>query len=326
MLIVQRIETDPYFNLAAEEYLLRDFSEDCFMLWRNEPSVIIGKHQNAMAEVNHELLRKLELKLVRRISGGGTVYHDLGNINYSFIRTGEKETLVDFKRFTKPVIELLVSLGVEARFEGRNDLRINGLKFSGNAEHVYKNRVLHHGTLLFSSDLSKLNQVLESGTGQYSDKAVKSIRSVVTNISEHLQARLDTIDFMNLLLHHIGRTHPNTKQYFFNALDYQRINDLVQKKYSTWQWNYGYSPDYIFAKEIRINDKIMHVKFMVKNGFVDEVFVMGTDINTIGQEKLKESLTGVAHDYHSIVSSIQDPDLIGYLEVKSVDELAKQFF
>lgn len=326
MLIIQRIETDPYFNLAAEEYVLRAFSEDCFMLWRNEPSVIIGKHQNAMAEINHAFIRQHELKIVRRISGGGTVYHDLGNINFTFIRNGEKETLVDFRRFTKPVIELLVSLGIDARFEGRNDLRINGLKFSGNAEHVYKNRVLHHGTLLFNSDLSKLNQVIKVEAGKYSDKAVKSIRSVVTNISEHLQIPIDIIDFMDLLIQHIASSYPDSKEYLFNASDYQRINELVQKKYSTWQWNYGYSPDYVFEKEVRIYGKILHVKLIVKNGFVNEVLVAGTDIDPIGQEKLRTAITGLAHNYQTFINELKSPELLNYLEVRSAEELASQFF
>ncbi|MDP2424542.1 MAG: lipoate--protein ligase family protein, partial [Bacteroidales bacterium] len=233
MLCINRNETDPWFNLAAEEYVLRSFTDDCFMLWRNEPSIIVGKHQNTLAEINHNFVREHGIRVVRRISGGGAVYHDQGNINFSFVANGEKDKLVDFRRFTKPILEVLVNLGVDARFEGHNDLKINGMKFSGNAEHVYKNRVLHHGTLLFDSDLEMINQALTIDSEKFSDKAVKSIRSKVKNISYHLPGQMEITDFMDIVLNHVLKSHPDATLYSFDELDYERIEELVRTKYST---------------------------------------------------------------------------------------------
>jgi lipoate---protein ligase len=162
MLCIYNPSTEPYFNMAAEEYLLKNFSANIFMLWRNDNAVVVGKHQNSLAEINHDFVQQNNIKVVRRLSGGGTVFHDLGNLNFTFITNGEGEELVNFRKFTQPILEVLLQLGVHAKFEGRNDLTINGLKFSGNAEHVFKKRTLHHGTLLFSSKISDLTQALKS--------------------------------------------------------------------------------------------------------------------------------------------------------------------
>ncbi|HKK33050.1 MAG TPA: lipoate--protein ligase family protein, partial [Desulfomicrobiaceae bacterium] len=151
MRCIHNTSLDPYFNLAAEEYLLRNTDRDCFMLWRNTPAVIVGKNQNAHAEINEEYVREKSIVVVRRLTGGGAVFHDLGNINFTFISCGQTLKEIDFNRFTSPIVEALRELGVNAEFQGRNDLVIDGMKFSGNAQHVERDRVLHHGTLLYSS-------------------------------------------------------------------------------------------------------------------------------------------------------------------------------
>ena len=156
MICIADHRTDPYFNLAAEEYLLKSKNEDYFMLWRNEPSIVVGKHQNALAEIDLLYAREKGFKVARRISGGGTVFHDLGNLNFSFISNGEEGKLINYRKYATPIVEVLGMLGIEATFSKRDDILIEGMKISGNASHVYKQRVLHHGTLLFSSDLSDL--------------------------------------------------------------------------------------------------------------------------------------------------------------------------
>ncbi|HRC66441.1 MAG TPA: lipoate--protein ligase family protein, partial [Bacteroidales bacterium] len=148
MFCINNQNTNPYFNLASEEYLLKNYEEDVFMLWRNEPSIIIGKHQNALAEINIEYVKENHIKVVRRITGGGAVFHDLGNLNFTFISNSpNSKPVMNFKKYTQPIVDVLVNLGVDARFEGRNDIVIDGKKISGNAECVYKNRFLHHGTI-----------------------------------------------------------------------------------------------------------------------------------------------------------------------------------
>ena len=174
MLCIINTNTKPYFNLAAEDYVLRNFKDDCFMLWRNKPSIIIGKHQNTLAEINLEYVKDNNIDVVRRLSGGGAVFHDLGNLNFTFIKNAKDEgSLVDFKKYIQPILEVLQSLGVNAKFEGRNDIMIDGKKISGNAEHVFKRRVLHHGTLLFLSQIADLSKALKVNPLKYQDNGVK---------------------------------------------------------------------------------------------------------------------------------------------------------
>ncbi len=161
MLCIHHHSTDPYFNIATDEYIFKHLDEDCFMLWQNDNAIIVGKHQNTLAEINLDYVKEKDIKVVRRLSGGGAVYHDLGNLNFTFTRTSDKEDMVDFRRYTKPVLEVLQGLGIDAKFEGRNDLTIEGKKFSGNAEHVFKNKVMHHGTLLFSSEMKDVSGALK---------------------------------------------------------------------------------------------------------------------------------------------------------------------
>ncbi|MCU0371125.1 MAG: lipoate--protein ligase family protein, partial [Bacteroidales bacterium] len=187
---IQRPETDPYYNIAAEEYLLKNATVDTFMTWRNEPSVIIGKHQNTYREINHTFVDSHHLPVIRRITGGGTVYHDPGNISYSFIFLDRKENLIDFREFTKPITLFLQNLGLPASFEGKNNITINGFKVSGNSAHLYKNKVLYHGTLLFKSDLDMLVQAISGRERAYKDKSVRSVRAKVTNISDLLHEDL----------------------------------------------------------------------------------------------------------------------------------------
>ncbi|PKP15313.1 MAG: lipoate--protein ligase, partial [Bacteroidetes bacterium HGW-Bacteroidetes-22] len=200
MLCIKDSNTDPYFNLAADEYVMKNFKEDCFMLWRNEPSIIVGKHQNTLAEINVDYVKENSIKVVRRITGGGAVFHDLGNLNFTFIRNSEEGAQVDFRKFTQPIIDVLQKIGINAVFEGRNDLTIDGKKFSGNAEHVWKKRTLHHGTLLFSAVITDLSAALKVNPLKFNDKAVKSVRSRVTNISEHLKEKMDVLEFRDRIM------------------------------------------------------------------------------------------------------------------------------
>ena len=203
MLCILHQSTDPYFNIATDEYIFKNLKEDCFMLWRNDNAIIVGKHQNTLAEINVDYVKERGIKVVRRLSGGGAVYHDLGNLNFTFTRTGENTEMVDFERYTLPIIEVLQNLGVDAKFEGRNDLTIEGKKFSGNAEHVFKNKVLHHGTILYSSEMKDVSGALKINPLKYKDRAVKSIPKRVTNVSNHLKEPLALDDFTQKIMDHV---------------------------------------------------------------------------------------------------------------------------
>ncbi len=190
--------TDPYVNLAIEEYLFDKFTDDFFIIWQNEPTVVIGKNQNVYAEIDHTYLKSNNIKVARRITGGGAVYHDLGNVNYSFIGSNSEEG-INFERFTAPIISLLSKMGLSAELSGRNDILIDEKKISGNAQCNRKGRVLHHGTLLFNSDLSVLSRVLQVDPEKLRSKALNSTRSRVTNIKELLSFDMSTEEFMDSL-------------------------------------------------------------------------------------------------------------------------------
>jgi lipoate-protein ligase A len=226
MLILAPATTNPYTNLATEEYLLKNSPSDIFMLWRSQPAVIVGKHQNAMAEINYHFVRENGIPVIRRLSGGGTVYHDLGNLNYTFIMNGTEGNLVNFRRFAQPIIDVLHGVGVDARLEGKNDLRVNGKKISGNAEHVYKNRVLHHGTLLVESNLVNLGMALKAPTNRYSDRAVQSIRSVVANLNDYLDRPVTADDMANRILGYMALLFPKSARY--------ELSDSEQEGMANW--------------------------------------------------------------------------------------------
>ena len=271
MLIIKRESQDPYFNLAAEEYLVKNIEEPCFMLWQNKPSLIIGKHQNPLKEVDLQFAAKENIPIIRRISGGGSVYHDLGNINYSFIDFGKADSLVNFAKYSQPILRVLLSLGVEAKLEGKNDLNIQGRKFSGNASHVYHNKVLHHGTLLYSSDLLILEQSLSINKTNIIDKAIRSNRSEVCNIIDYLEPKLPIEAFKEKIIETIKSLFSNWKELAFSAEQINEINKLAQDKYKSWEWNFGYSPKYSIQNTKSINGKQIHFKISVSKGFIQEI-------------------------------------------------------
>jgi len=273
MLCISTDITGPYFNIASEEYLLKNFSDDIFLLYCNEPSIIIGKHQNTFAEINYWLVKEKQIKVVRRLSGGGTVYHDPGNLNFCFIRNGNAGSLVDFQKFTRPILEMLQKLGVPAERSGRNDLIVNGLKISGNAEHVYKNRTLHHGTLLVCSNLEDLKECLASNMENYHDKAIRSVRSKVNNLREYLPANFTMQLFRDHLAQHVFETFPGARLYTYSEIDKKSIYQLVGEKYSTWEWNFGYSPRFTFKNSGKINGNTIDIEIDIDKGTIQKAML-----------------------------------------------------
>lgn len=296
MLCIHLKNTDPYFCLAAEEYLLKNFTDDIFMLWQSENAVVVGKHQNAMAEINHRFVHEKNIAVCRRISGGGTVFHDAGNVNFTFIKNVKSPAEISFKLFTSPVVEALAKLGIEATTSGRNDLLINGLKISGNAEHVYKNRVLHHGTLLFSSDLENLGQAIKVAPGKYEGKAVQSNRSPVANISQFLKTPMKTGEFIQFLLD-VQLENPENQSYVLNDIDIQAIEKSASEKFSTWEWNFGYSPKYTFKNEVEIEGKKLSVRLVVEKGVIVEAEIGGEYFEGDSAKSFHQVLIKARHDF-----------------------------
>src|SRR5690554_2734304 len=234
---------DPYFCLAAEEYLMKEFSEDIFMLWQSDDTVVIGKHQNAMGEINYRYVHENNIQVARRISGGGTVFHDAGNLNFAYIKNVDSPSEISFARFVQPMVEALAKLGVKATTSGRNDLLADGKKISGNAQHIFKNRVLHHGTLLFDSNLETLGNAIRIVPGKYQGKAVQSNRSIVANILPHLKEKMSLEEFTQFMLD-FELAREGNKKYTLVEDDIRTIQNSADEKFSTWEWNFGYSPKY----------------------------------------------------------------------------------
>lgn len=240
MLCINNTYTDAYFNLASEEYLLKKFQEDIFMLWQNEPSVIVGKYQNVLAEINLDFVKRNGIKVVRRFSGGGTVFHDMGNLNLTFI---EKNKNVNFDKFTKQIIALLSELGINADSDERRAINIDGLKISGSAQCVHKDRVMYHATLLFSSDLSSLISTLESDPKQVENIKdnriyVQSVKSPVTNILKHLEQPLDINIFKKYILDYFLYKSNDNRSYQLTEEDTSAITILKENKYANPDWNF----------------------------------------------------------------------------------------
>jgi lipoate-protein ligase A len=326
MLCIHNQSIEPYYNMAVEEYFFRNFKENIFMLWRNNNAIIVGKHQNTLSEINVDYVKEKEIKVVRRMSGGGAVFHDLGNLNFTFIMNAEDKNLVDFKKYTLPIIEVLQKLGVEAKFEGRNDITIDGKKFSGNAVHVFKNRVLQHGTLLFASQMADISEALKVNPLKFKDKAVKSVRSRVTNISDHLKEPLDQDTFTRMIMDHIREKYPEAVEYEITDEDRKNIQDLADIKYSTWDWNFGYQAKYGFEKLIRTGGGNVEFHLEVKDGIIEKCKIFGDYFNTRETSEIEVALVGVKHEENAIREKLSQFEIDDYFRGVSVDELISCMF
>jgi len=282
---------DPYFNLALEELLLKSSNEEYFMLFVNSPSVIIGKHQSGHIEVNTKFVTKNQIPVIRRISGGGTVYHDLGNLNFSFIRESESGKQVDFRKYTQPVIDFLQQMGVDARFEGKNDLKIDGLKISGNSEHIHRNRVLHHGTILFNTQLDVLRNCIRTDKSRYSSRAVASNPSSVVNLIEKLSCFDDITRFKAAMMDFFLKSYPETYPYELSEIEILEAESVALSKYKTWEWNWAYGPEYSFSNTFEIVKTPHSCLLFVKDGLIMESTISGSQ----KMEKVSKKLVGCRH-------------------------------
>jgi lipoate-protein ligase A len=310
MFLLDSPSTDPYFNIAAEEYLMKETEGDFAYIYVNDPSVIIGKHQNAYAEINLPYILENGIPVVRRISGGGTVWHDTGNVNFSFILSGEEGQLVNFRQYTTPVLACLQDLKLPAEFGSRNEILVEGRKVSGNAEHVYRNRVLHHGTLLFSTDIKALEEALKVEEGKYQGKAVQSVPSRVVNIQDFLDPETGVSVFRKNLADYLSRSFGGSDSYVLSHAEMDRISGLVSKKYSTWEWNFGYSPKYRMDREIDWNGKKLRISLAVEKGRIMEINIVSEKNDRGLFDWLTGILTGVDHDPSKIRERISGTGLV----------------
>lgn len=329
MLCIDTPRIEPYFNQAAEEYFLKNSDENIFMLWRNNNAIIVGKHQNTLAEINVPRVKEKGIKVVRRLTGGGAVFHDLGNINYTFIMGyGEEGARVDFKKYNQPIIDVLASMGVKAEFSGRNDILIDGMKFSGNAEHIYhqKRRVLHHGTLLYASEIADISDALNVNPLKFEGRARKSVRSRVTNISTHLKEDIGVDRFRQKVMDHITTIYPEAVPYTLTETDIAAIQKLADEKYSQWHWNYGYSPGYALKKGIKTPGGHVEVHLDVDKGVITAIDIFGDFFVNRDIDPIKTGLIGVEHREDTVLARLKDLQSSNYFNNISEEELTEAFF
>lgn len=299
--------TDPAFNLAAEQYVFDCLPRDrsYFMLWQNDKAIIIGKYQNTLAEINQPYVEAHQIRVVRRLSGGGAVFHDLGNLNYTFIAdAGELETL-NMRVFCEPIVKALAEFGVTAEINGRNDMTIDGRKFSGNAQYIRHGRVMHHGTLLYSSDLSAVSKALQVDPEKIRAKGMESVRSRVTNIRPYMKEDAPLAAFREMLLTFI-RKGTETEDYAFSEKDLREIERIKKERYDTWEWNYGKSPECTMLKSARVEGcgKI-EVYLKTDHGLITEVHFRGDFFSTKDPEELEPLFLGKRPDANGFTQALE---------------------
>lgn len=298
-------KTDPRYNLALEEYVLKHLNtqEDIILLWQNEPSVIIGRNQNTIEEINSNYIKENDIHVVRRISGGGAVYHDFGNLNYTFVTNNLKDNLNNYRKFTEPVIQALNELGVPAEFSGRNDIVVDGKKFSGNAQSFHRNRMYHHGTILYDANLEMVSKVLQVQLDKIESKGIKSNRSRVTNILPYMNNPMSVKDFKEHLLKYFLNTDAIQENIIeLTPADYNNIERIMNEKYITWEWNYGESPEFDVVKSRRYAGGKIEFYFNVKDGIIENTKIYGDFLGKRDISEIEQRLIGTTYKEESIRS------------------------
>ena len=321
---------DPHFNLAMEEYFIKHFSteEDCIILWQNSPVVVVGKNQNTLAEVNYEYCKANDIQIVRRLSGGGAVYHDLGNLNFTYITNNSHDGIgPNFKKFTQPVINALAQLGVTAELSGRNDITIDGKKFSGNAQYYHKDRVLHHGTILYNSDLSMVQNALNVKQSKIETKGVKSVSSRVTNVFDYLPSKTSIEEFMQTLMNSLLiEAGKKNIPYMLTPEDLAAIKKIQTLRYDTWAWNFGRSPKFNLKQEKRFEQGTVEFYFDVENGSINACNIFGDFFGKHEISELEGMMAGLEFSEAAIAEFFNSINVHDYFGKLSSSELLTCIF
>ena len=321
-------EHNPAVNLALEEYILRQsqVDEDLLLFYVNSPSIIIGRHQNTLEEINQEYVQAHNIHVVRRLSGGGAVYHDLGNLNFSFVTNYMPDNFRNFRKFTEPVVHSLAKLGIKAELSGRNDILVDGRKISGNAQYVTKNRMVSHGTLLFDTDLSQVSKALNVSTSKISSKGIKSVRSRVANISEFLIQPMDIEQFRAHILATYFEEAAEIPTYPLNTNDWGAIHHLSNERYSKWDWNYGSSPDFNIQKKQRFPGGEIDARLKVEKGIIKSIRFYGDFFAESDIEELEKLLIGIRYvpiEIEQVLKSVNFEQYFSGLDFKTFTEFLK---
>ncbi|MFI3175267.1 MAG: lipoate--protein ligase [Bacillota bacterium] len=312
MIYLNSPSTDPKFNLALEQYVFEemDKGQEYFMLWQNANTIVVGKNQNTFEEINHKKVEEKDVTVVRRLSGGGAVYHDMGNLNFTFIMDAKNTSELDIHLFCQPVADLLQKLSVPAEVNGRNDILIEGRKFSGNSQYLRKGRVMHHGTIMFESDLETVAEVLNVAGEKFQSKATKSVRSRVTNIKPYV-GDMTLPEFKKSLISYI--LEDKIEEYTLTEADIKRIEEIKKERYELWEWNYGKSANYAMQESCRIEGfgKI-EVKMNVEDAKISELVIFGDFFGSFDLDDIVGALVGVELKEDEIKKALQPFDIGKY--------------
>ncbi|MCY7498045.1 lipoate--protein ligase LplJ [Bacillus altitudinis] len=305
---------DPMINLAIEEYCLKylDPEETYLLFYINQPSIIIGKNQNTIEEINTKYVEDNGIKVVRRLSGGGAVYHDKGNLNFSFITKDDGDSFHNFKKFTEPVIKALEKLGVKAELSGRNDIMADGRKISGNAQFATRGRIFSHGTLLFDSEIEHVVSALNVKKEKIESKGIKSIRSRVANISELMDQKMTTEEFRKILLSYIFDTNGDVPEYKLTEKDWEKIHEISRDRYQKWEWNYGRSPKFNLQHSKRFPAGSIDLRLEVKKGIIQDCKIFGDFFGVGDIADIEKRLIGHQYDRKTISDVLEDMDMRHY--------------
>jgi len=313
---------DPAINLALEEYIFRQLPDNNYLLFYvNEPSIIIGKNQNTVEEINAEYVKEHNLHIVRRLSGGGAVYHDLGNLNFSFIMKDDGSSFHNFKKFTEPVVQALHEMGIEAELTGRNDIQIGERKISGNAQFHSRGKMISHGTLLFNSEMSNVASALKVSAEKYASKSTKSVRSRVANIAEFLQSPMTIEQFRLKILHSIFGSSEQVETYELTKEDWEKIHQLADERYRSWEWNYGRSPKFNMQQRKRIEGVgTFDVRLNVEEGIIKDAAIYGDFFGRGDRNEVAEKLVGLKYTEEQLLELSNSMDLKYYFGPITLDD------
>ncbi|MDO7907325.1 lipoate--protein ligase [Paenibacillus sp. JX-17] len=316
--------TDPSVNLAIEEYALKHLpaDESYLLFYINRPSIIIGKHQNTVEEINNEYVRDNNIQVVRRLSGGGAVYHDLGNLNFSFITKDDGESFHNFQKFTQPVIEALHKMGVNAEMTGRNDLQVGEQKISGNAQFATRGRMFTHGTLMFNLNLDHVQAALNANPEKFKSKSTKSVRSRVANIRDLMDTKMTIEEFRAELLRSIFSMEASeVPQYELTEKDWEKINQISEERYKLWDWNYGQSPASNIKQSKKFPVGIIDIRMDIKDGLIEEIKIYGDFFGVGDVADLEDALRGKRFEEHAVREALADMDVKHYFGNLEKDDL-----
>ncbi|WP_381415305.1 lipoate--protein ligase [Spiroplasma endosymbiont of Anurida maritima] len=328
MIFFKNDNLDPYFNLALEEVLLKsNIKENILLLWQNHNSIIVGRNQNSLEEINVNHTDKDKVRVVRRMSGGGAVFHDLGNLNFSFILNRNDDNAKSYSVILQPIIDALQNMGLNAVFSGKNDITIDDKKISGNAQYAYKDRLLHHGTILFNVDLTKLGNYLNVSKQKIISKGIKSNQSRVINVKELLNNDMTLEDFkLKIIESYVNKNNAKVEKISENYIN--QAKQLAKEKYNTFEWNFGKSPEFTIQNKVYFNQKgLIEFKAFIENGFIKTINFYGDFLGFTGTKYLEDALVGVKLNYNSVKKVINNSnyqDIFG--EKFLVDEILSVIF